>query len=33
MARGDCLGNHADTIAQLIHHSSLVHYQSEKLHT
>jgi ubiquinone/menaquinone biosynthesis C-methylase UbiE len=31
MARGDCLGNHADTIAQLIHHSSLVHYPYDNL--
>jgi hypothetical protein len=26
MATGDCLGNHANTLTQLIHHSHLAHY-------
>jgi hypothetical protein len=31
MATGDCFGNHANIIAQLIYHSSLVHYQQGKV--
>jgi inosine-uridine nucleoside N-ribohydrolase len=31
MATGDCFGKHANIIAQLIYHSSLVHYLYKKV--